>query len=504
MIPPVYRSEATILIEEPEVPPELVQSTVTSYADQRIQLIKYHVMTTQTLTQIMNRFDLYPVERRTLPVSEVIEKFREDAQVDIINAQVLNPSSGRPVSATIAFTVAYDNETPRLAQQVANELVTLYLSENARERQGQAAATTKFLGEEADRMAARIYELEQALSDFKQKNSGRLPQQLIANQEALMLAQRDLGDIDRRLEAARERRSFLEAEIARASARGPLTQQMVDTNAERLVELRAAVARLKSTRGPRHPEVLRLEDEIANAEAAGAGPTATAPTLAQARAAQAQAEGFDPVAMQLRTQLNEALVETAAMQTQRRSLQSTIQQYQQRVVDAPEIEREYLTLTRDYDAAQLKYNETRNKQLAAQLAQALEMESKSERFSLIEPPQLPTTPVWPNKPMIIGVGALLAIAAGIGMVLVVDMFDDRIYTGRQLARMTGEFPLVVVPYVYTPRERVRRFFQQFAYTTTIVAVVAVGAVTVHQRVMPLDVLWFKLVATGHDAVAAVR
>ena len=43
LLPPVYRSTATILIEEQEIPPELVRSTITSYADQRLQVISQQV-----------------------------------------------------------------------------------------------------------------------------------------------------------------------------------------------------------------------------------------------------------------------------------------------------------------------------------------------------------------------------------------------------------------------------------------------------------------------------
>jgi polysaccharide biosynthesis transport protein len=46
-LPPIYRSTATILIEQQEIPPDLIRTTVTSFADQRIQVIKQRVMTTK-------------------------------------------------------------------------------------------------------------------------------------------------------------------------------------------------------------------------------------------------------------------------------------------------------------------------------------------------------------------------------------------------------------------------------------------------------------------------
>ena len=44
LLPPKYQSRATILIEQQEIPQELVMSTVTSYAAERIQVIQARVM----------------------------------------------------------------------------------------------------------------------------------------------------------------------------------------------------------------------------------------------------------------------------------------------------------------------------------------------------------------------------------------------------------------------------------------------------------------------------
>jgi uncharacterized protein involved in exopolysaccharide biosynthesis len=62
-LPPAYQSIGTVLIEQQEMPPELVRSTVTSYADQRVQVISQRVMTTQTLLEIIRRYNLYPRQR---------------------------------------------------------------------------------------------------------------------------------------------------------------------------------------------------------------------------------------------------------------------------------------------------------------------------------------------------------------------------------------------------------------------------------------------------------
>src|SRR5262249_2529687 len=104
--PPTYRSTATILVEEQEIPQDLVRTTVTSYADQRIQVIGQQVMTRANMLQIVDKYDLYPKRRKTETNEEILERLRKDVKVDVVSADV---AGGRRV--TIAFTLSYDGET---------------------------------------------------------------------------------------------------------------------------------------------------------------------------------------------------------------------------------------------------------------------------------------------------------------------------------------------------------------------------------------------------------
>src|SRR3974377_190102 len=101
--PPVYRSTSTILIEEQEIPREFVVGTITSFAEQRLQTINQRIMSTTRLLTVINQFNLYADLRSRLPTEEVIEKMRKDIKLSTISADVIDPKTGRPASATIAF-----------------------------------------------------------------------------------------------------------------------------------------------------------------------------------------------------------------------------------------------------------------------------------------------------------------------------------------------------------------------------------------------------------------
>jgi uncharacterized protein involved in exopolysaccharide biosynthesis len=126
LLPPTFRSTAIILIEQQEIPQDLVRSVITSFADQRIQVISQRVMTTQNLLALIERYDLYPDKRQRVPREELLQTMREDIGLKMISADVIDPRSGRPTQATIAFAVSYQSRSPDLALKVANDLTSLY------------------------------------------------------------------------------------------------------------------------------------------------------------------------------------------------------------------------------------------------------------------------------------------------------------------------------------------------------------------------------------------
>ena len=114
------------------MPPELVRSTVTSYADERIQVISQQVMTRAVLLQLVDKYDLYEKYRDRASTDEIVEFMRKDIKIATVDANISDRSSGRRVNATIAFNISYDSPHPDRAQKVVNELVTLYLNENVK------------------------------------------------------------------------------------------------------------------------------------------------------------------------------------------------------------------------------------------------------------------------------------------------------------------------------------------------------------------------------------
>lgn len=550
LLPPRFRSAGTILIEQQEMPQELVRSTVTSYADQRVQVISKRVMTTETLLNIIRRYDLYPKQRAKDSREALLNRMREDIGLKMISADVIDPRSGRPTSATIAFEVSYISGSADTAAKVANELTTLYLNENLNNRTQLARDATSFLEAEGDRLSRQIADLEAKLAQFKDKNFQKLPEVTTLNMTLLDRTNEQLRSEQSRKDALEQQLVYLQAQLAQLKPTSAVysdTGERITSSADRLKMARSQLDAARALYAPDHPDVIRLEREVQGLEkgVANGGPDAkisssgpagetndlrrkletTKAALAaatekyspehpdrirlerevkdlEARLAAAPAPGADapdsvptpgadnPAYIQIQAQVAATRSELAALVTETAKLHARSEELQRNVTLAPQVEKEYRDLTRDYDNARLKYAEVRSKQQEAKTAQDLEADRKGEKFTLIDPPLPPQEPVSPNRRLIFIAGFLLSLGLAFGVLWLLETMDSTIRGRRDLLDLTGIPPLALVPHIGTVAEfraaRRRRWIAAGAAAATV----CVAVVLTHFFYRPLDVLWF--------------
>lgn len=533
--PRTYTSTATILIEEQDIPPDLVRSTITTYAWQRIQTINQRVMTRSTLLDIIEKYDLYADDRRRKTSEEIIEQMRADIRVEPISADVIDPRTGRPMPATIAFTLSYDGEGAQVTEKVANELTSLYLNENLKSRTERAEETYTFLTEETNRLGAEIAELEAKLAEFKQRNVDKLPELTGFNHQLIERTESELRETQAQIRSLEERKFYLEGQLGQLSPTSPMyapTGERIMDPATRLKVLKTELAATSAKYSPRHPDVVRLQEEIDGLEkqVGSVSPDQEqARQLAKVRTElaaarekygenhpdvvrlRAEVESLEkslpkeaapesavmaekpdnPAYINIQSQLEGVTSQLRSLEKKRTELTSKIADYEKRIAMAPAVEREYLELRRNHENAQLKYRELKAKQLEAQVGQQLEKERKGERFSLIDPPQLPEEPSRPNVPAILVLGFILSLAGGFGYLLIAETVDTSVRSPRSIVAMLGVSPLSIIPIVENSEDLTRRRRKRrLALQSTFAAIVVLG-LAVQFFWMPWDVLWFK-------------
>jgi polysaccharide chain length determinant protein (PEP-CTERM system associated) len=459
VLPPTYRSSATIRVQEQEVPPDLVRSTITSFADERIQVISQQVMTRPVLLALIEKYDLYAKYRGRLTEDEILDRIRKDIKLTTINADISDRSSGRRVNATIAFTISYDAPRPDRAQKVVNELASLYLDENSKVRRQSVAETSEFLAQEADRLAKQIQSIEEKLALFKRRNVGRMPDSSAVNVQLADRTESELRRVEQQIPVLEDRKLSLESQLALIKpnisvASGPglgngTGEQRELTPEERLRALQSQYASMSVLYTADHPDIRRVRQEIAALKAQ---------TAASARSAErgsgANEAPDNPAYILLATQLQNTRRELAQLAASREDLRAKQRIYDARLMQIPEVEREYNELTRDYGNAQARYREIKTKEMQAAGAFELERDSKAERFSLGEPANLPQSPVKPNR-LAIALGGLVAsLGSGLGLAFLLEMFDPSVKGPLELARIAPVAILTAIPYIETQSERV--------------------------------------------------
>jgi polysaccharide biosynthesis transport protein len=488
VLPPIYRSTSTILIEDQEVPRELVMATVTSYAEQRLQTITQRVMSTTRLLEIINRFNLYAEERQKKTTEEVIEKMRKDIKFTTINADVVDRRTGRPTAATIAFTLSYDGESAPVVSQVANVLASLYLEENLKQREQQTEGTSKFLGDEAETIKKQLMALEARIAAFKQKNLEALPELLGTNLGSMDRIDRDLDQLKDQLRTLREKESYLRAQLASIPSEGASQDKML------LKELKAKLVQLRSRASDRHPDVIKAKAEIAELEARVEASVRANPEGAKKEAAYLsnQDQADNPAYVNLASQLAGTISDVDSVKRQIEEQTKKRESYRRRTEATPRVDEEYKNLMVERNNAQLKYDDLMKKTMEAKVGQGLEKGQLGERFTIIDPARLPEKPVKPNIPVILLIGAFLGIGAGVGTASLKEYGDHSVRNERDLTALVPVAVLASIPEILTEKDRAHHRKKAWAVAGGAVAAVVVVVLILHFLVMDLDVVWARL------------
>lgn len=490
LTPRVYQATGTIVAEGPQIPGDVVRSTVGGDVEQRIEAISRGIMTRENLLQIAATHQVFDVpEGVVLRESDKVAAMRNS-----INLQLLgNIATYQRPGATIPFNLSFQHGSPEKALEVANALITLFIESGSTARVQQASQTTEFLNQEAEKLRKQLEDLEQQIAAYKRKQGGALPGIDAVNVASIQSLEADLRESERERNAALDELRTLEVELraARAGivAPGLAAGAAPSSTAQELDRAKAELARISGIYTQSHPDVraqLRRIETLERAVAAEA--TASNPARA---AAEAQ--------MQLAVSRLEVQVATARARAdlqadQQRNLRNTIAQLRSQILRAPQVERDLAALQRDYDSAQAKYDDLRAKQLTAQVAENLEGGQQAERFTLLEPPLLPEYPIKPNRKKMVALGFFVALAAAAGVVFLLEKMFARVRGANAVHAITGLRPLVVVPHISTAAE----IRAASALRRRLVWSLAAGGLLcialVHYLIIPLNTLLFQLFA----------
>lgn len=310
---------------------------------------------------------------------------------------------------------AYD---PGTASRAANALAALYIEQRQELRYSTSSEATGWLADRVREQKKKLEDAERALIAYQEKQGITGTREGAPDEGVTALSTAALN--------ARMERMAKETTLSQMRGVGPSqlasfpqisASRSVQAASSRVAELQSEQARLADTLGERHPDMVRVRSELAQAEGklhaeVRGALRAYESEVQSARAREAALAGNLGRAKSDSLSVNRNSVELSAL---KREVESHREVYQ--------------TLT------------DRNKETG------LESELKSTNVRIVEKAETPREPISPNRPRNYLIALLIGLALGIGLTLLFENFDNTVRTPEDVKAMNlpflGMIPAVV-------------------------------------------------------------
>lgn len=454
LISPVYESQTLILTERQQVPSDYVKPVVAEDLDARLASMKEQILSRSRLEPIITHYNLFAGEKRT--IDDRIALTRKAIKVTQIQA---SENHGRMPG----FFVAFDASDARTAQLVCGEITSLFVSANLNAQEQSAEGTTEFLRQQLSDAKAALDSQDAKLAEFEKKYLGRLPDQESSNANELNSLTTQLDAATQSINQLQQNEAYLESTISqetRTTQRGvePSSPAEVDERERELQTLIDQKKQLLMQYTADYPDVVAVSRRIAELKAQ----ISQSPAKSSPKAAASEPRNESTQLRQSKAQLRAVQQSLATARQEQGRIQQRIHLFESRLEQSPAVEQEYKQITRDHQTAQEFYNSLLAKMNESSMATALQLRQQGEQFTVMDPPNLPESPKFPNHRLFGLSGLMAGLVLGVLIAAVLEYRDTSLRSATDIGEFTNLPVLAVISYVEgLPRPRDLRSDRKF-------------------------------------------
>ncbi len=456
-LPDVYESSTLIVVKPSTIPDAVVPTQSEDTLTRQITSISQVVTSRSSLQPLVEKFRLYEVERmRGEPMESVIDRMRRDIKVE------LNTTRN---DVTNGFNLTYRGRDPRTTQAVTTELAGKYISAQTQNSVTMVKSTKEFFEQRVTQLKQELDEIAQKRLDFMKGNLSNLPMGseslgiqltgLYENQKALIAdigRLRDQQNLLNQSSGDLKKQRQQEIDNAIEEINDPKKAPEYVQLSQREDALAAEIRNMERSLKPANPDLIKKNEELAAVRRQM--DTAIAEGKARAEEKRRRIESYDdPRLNQVKYSLENGKNEIVRQQKMLDDTNSQIASLQQRINLIPGVQVGLETLDRDYLTKQESYNKLLDQQAKNVMISDITSSQQGESIAVVDPAYLPTSPVAPKRPMLIIMGIMLGLFAGL---ILVSAFEVprllTIQTTGDAEHYTGLPVLVSVPELLTPQE----------------------------------------------------
>ncbi len=343
------------------------------------------------------------------------------------------------------YTISYENRNPELAKKVVQSLLTIFVESGLGNNRKNITSSQKFIDDQVKDYEAKLIESENALKQFKQQNIGILPGEIGQDYYTeLASTQEKMNQAEMALREAENRRDSLKRQIS-----GEDPSLVMDTTTGSNPEIDARIQSLKQNLDSlrlkytdQYPDIVaakRLIAELEETKKKEASIRKPSSGLAQ-----------NSFYQQLNVSLAEATAEVSSLQARMNEYQRQYGRLRAQAGRIPEVEAQYTQLTRNYDIYKKNYEALLARGESAKLSGELQSKTDVADFRVVDPPRVPLSPSFPNRPLLMSLVMLGGLGVGVALAFLVSQIRPTVNNQSDLHALTKLPLLGSVTMIETP------------------------------------------------------
>jgi len=400
VLPKIYEAKSTVFIEK-NVISELVKGiTVTPSMEDTIKVLTYAITSRTLLTKVADNVDMNLSSKSNIDNEELVKEFQKNIDVQVKDKNL--------------FIISYKNSDPKIARDVVNTLVRLYIEENTSSKRDESYDATKFLSEQINTFKTKLEKAQDEVNNYKREKGSVIAIDEGKLFEEINKAQQKLYDLElqrRQLEGSRQ-----------------VTKKSGDPLQTKLVVLQKKLQDLRSQYTDSYPEVILTKGEIETIKEQMKGREGVG------------YQSLDP------NELAKIDAEIAAIKVSEEGMRRYISTNQALLRNIPSAKAGLDKLELEKNNEKNIYDQLFARHGQSEVSKQMEVQDKSTTFRIVDPAVLPAKPVSPNRLKIMLLGIIGGIAGSMGLLLMLEQIDNSV-KGVDFVKSFNVPILAVIPHI---------------------------------------------------------
>ena len=448
-LPDDYQASARIYVDTQSVLKPLMSGmTAPPNLEQQVSIMSRTLISRPNVERVMRMVDLDIKAKTVKDHEQYVNELMSQIKIGTTRQDNL-------------FTISYSNDNPKLAKDIVQSLLTIFVEGSLGDKKQDSASAIRFIDEQIKAYEEKLIAAESALKSFKQKNIGLMPSQggdyiskLSEAANSVNQAKLELREAEQARDAIKKQISDDDPGVMMEQAQSSIVNPELDA---RIQALNKNLDALRLNYTERHPDILSTKRLIAQLE------ERKKEEAKLVKHSSDPGKNYSPMLQQLNIALTEAEARVASMRARVAEYSARYTHLKSLSNAVPEVEADLAQLNRDYDVNKSNYEKLLERRETAKMSGEMSSTTELMTFRIIDPPTLPQIPAGPDRPRLFSLVFLASLLAGIGVAFMMSQIRPTFHSQSSLREITGRPILGTVAMIWTDQEKNKRKRRLYAF-----------------------------------------